>query len=112
MRSAADYSLLAAAPSGLLNVQRLAGQLGVSAPTARSYLEILETIHLVRLVPNDDMALGAVDALLCTDGRPGPETVVVGVDGTPQARAQIGSGPTPLRATVVQDSYRVAENAV
>src|SRR5215475_12388725 len=44
-------SLLAAAPSGLLNVQRLAGQLGISAPTAYSYLEILETIYLIRLVP-------------------------------------------------------------
>jgi len=44
-------SLLAAAPSGLLNVQWLAGQLGISAPTTRSYLEILETICLVRQVP-------------------------------------------------------------
>src|SRR5262249_7795897 len=44
-------SLLAAAPSGLLNVQRLAGKLDISAPTARSYVEILETIYLVRLVP-------------------------------------------------------------
>src|SRR5215468_9868977 len=43
-------SLLAAAPSGLLNVQRLAGQLGVSAPTMHSYVEILETIYLVRRV--------------------------------------------------------------
>jgi predicted AAA+ superfamily ATPase len=44
-------SLLAAAPSGLLNIQRLAGQLGIAAPTAHSYVEILETIYLVRRVP-------------------------------------------------------------
>jgi len=44
-------SLLAAAPSGLLNVQRLAGGLGISAPTVHSYVEILETIYLVRRVP-------------------------------------------------------------
>jgi ABC-type sugar transport system substrate-binding protein len=61
---------------------------------------------------NDEMALGAVDALLCAEHRNGPETVVVGVDGSPQARALIDSGTTPLRATVVQDSYRVAETAV
>jgi predicted AAA+ superfamily ATPase len=44
-------SLLAAAPSGLLNVQRLAGEVGISAPTVHSYIEILETIYLVRRVP-------------------------------------------------------------
>jgi ABC-type sugar transport system substrate-binding protein len=34
------------------------------------------------------------------------------VDGTPDARAQITAGPGRLRATVVQDSYKVAEAAV
>lgn len=44
-------SLLAAQTCGLLNVSRLAGELGVSAPTVRSYIDILETVYLVRLVP-------------------------------------------------------------
>ncbi|MEV6983717.1 ATP-binding protein [Sphaerisporangium sp. NPDC051017] len=44
-------SLLAAQTSGLLNVNRLAPELSVSAPTVRSYIDILETIYLVRLVP-------------------------------------------------------------
>ncbi len=60
---------------------------------------------------NDEMALGAVDALglmdLGTDG----SVVIVGVDGTPEARALIDSQRTPLRATVVQDSCRMAEIA-
>lgn len=44
-------SLLAAQTAGLLNMNRLASELGISAPTVRSYLEILQTIFLVRLVP-------------------------------------------------------------
>jgi predicted AAA+ superfamily ATPase len=44
-------ALLAARTSGLLNVNRLAGELSVTAPTVRSYIEILETVYLVRLVP-------------------------------------------------------------
>jgi ribose transport system substrate-binding protein len=55
------------------------------------------------------LALGAIDALLAD----GTTTVtVVGVDGTPEARALIDTGQSPLRATVVQDSYRVSEIAV
>ncbi|EST38831.1 hypothetical protein N566_05375 [Streptomycetaceae bacterium MP113-05] len=44
-------SLLAAQTSGLLNMSRLASELGVSAPTVRSYIDILETVYLIRLVP-------------------------------------------------------------
>lgn len=44
-------SLLAAQVGGLLNVNRLASELSVSAPTARHYLGILETIYLVRVIP-------------------------------------------------------------
>jgi ribose transport system substrate-binding protein len=61
---------------------------------------------------NDEMALGTVDALLHGDPATVSETVVVGVDGAPQARALIEAGPSPLRATVVQDSYKVAETGV
>jgi ribose transport system substrate-binding protein len=61
---------------------------------------------------NDEMALGSVDALLFGDPTTASETAVVGVDGTPQARALIEAGPSPLRATVTQDSYKVAETGV
>jgi predicted AAA+ superfamily ATPase len=44
-------SLLAAQTSGLVNQTRLASELAVSAPTVRSYLDILETIYLVKLIP-------------------------------------------------------------
>lgn len=44
-------SLLAAQTSGLVNQARLASELAISAPTVRSYLEILETIYLVKLIP-------------------------------------------------------------
>jgi predicted AAA+ superfamily ATPase len=44
-------ALLAAQTSGLLNVNRLASELSITAPTVRSYIEILETVYLVRLIP-------------------------------------------------------------
>ncbi|WP_433512576.1 ATP-binding protein [Nonomuraea sp. CA-143628] len=44
-------ALLAAQTGGLLNMSRLASELGLSSPTVRSYVEILETIFVVRLVP-------------------------------------------------------------
>lgn len=44
-------SLLAAQTGGLVNFSRLASALQVTAPTVRSYVEILETIFVVRLVP-------------------------------------------------------------
>lgn len=44
-------ALLAAQVGGLLNVRRLASELTISAPTVRSYLDILQTIFLVKLVP-------------------------------------------------------------
>ncbi|MGH3913584.1 MAG: sugar ABC transporter substrate-binding protein [Pseudonocardiaceae bacterium] len=60
---------------------------------------------------NDEMALGAVDALVMTDIGNDGSVVVVGVDGIPEAKALIDSRKTPLRATVVQDSRLVAETA-
>lgn len=44
-------SLLAAQTAGLLNVRRLAGELAISAPTVQRYLDILETVFLVRTIP-------------------------------------------------------------
>ncbi|MDN3358212.1 ATP-binding protein [Actinomadura sp. DC4] len=44
-------ALLAAQTAGLLNVNRLAGELSITAPTVRSYIEILETVYVIRLIP-------------------------------------------------------------
>jgi predicted AAA+ superfamily ATPase len=44
-------SLLAGQTAGLLNINRLANELQVSNPTVRNYVDILETIFLVRLLP-------------------------------------------------------------
>lgn len=44
-------ALLAAQVGGLLSYGRLAGDLAITAPTVRSYIEILETIYLVRRIP-------------------------------------------------------------
>lgn len=44
-------SLLAAQTAGLLNVNRVSSELSITAPTARSYIQILETIYLVKLIP-------------------------------------------------------------
>jgi uncharacterized protein len=44
-------TLLAGQPGGLLNANRLASDLGLSAPTVRRFLAILETVYLIRLIP-------------------------------------------------------------
>jgi predicted AAA+ superfamily ATPase len=44
-------SLLAAQTAGTLNMHRMASELGITSPTVRSYITILETIYLVRLIP-------------------------------------------------------------
>ncbi|GAB3882134.1 sugar ABC transporter substrate-binding protein [Kibdelosporangium lantanae] len=60
---------------------------------------------------NDEMALGAVDALTpCTPAT--KDTFVVGVDGVQEARALIDDVNSPLRATVVQDTHRLAVGVV
>jgi ribose transport system substrate-binding protein len=60
---------------------------------------------------NDETALGAVDAL--SPPSPGTsDTVVVGVDGSLEAKALIDTGHRHLRATVVQDSHRLAVSVV
>jgi uncharacterized protein len=43
--------LLAAQTGGLLSRNRIASELGISAPTAGNYTEILQTIFLIRLIP-------------------------------------------------------------
>jgi ribose transport system substrate-binding protein len=89
---------------------------GQAREVARTHLRRLEAtggkLHAV-FCTNDEMALGVSDALLHVSNLPwARDTVVAGVDGTPDARAQIEAGPGPLRATVVQDSSKVAEAAV
>ncbi|XVS62168.1 sugar ABC transporter substrate-binding protein [Actinosynnema sp. CA-299493] len=61
---------------------------------------------------NDEMALGAVDALRATESPLTRETTVIGVDGIPEARHLIANAASPLRATVVQDPHRLTESAV
>jgi ribose transport system substrate-binding protein len=58
---------------------------------------------------NDEMALGAVDALLS----PATEApLIVGIDGVQEARDLIDTTRSPLRATVVQDTHLVAGSVV
>ena len=60
---------------------------------------------------NDEMALGAVDAL-SVPSMATQDTVVVGIDGVLEAKALIDTGTSPLRATVVQDTHRLAVSIV
>lgn len=70
-------------------------------------------VHVI-FCTNDEMALGAVDAIQerITAGDECDDITVVGVDGTDEALAVIRSGGTPFRATVIQDSRWVADVAV
>lgn len=72
-----------------------------------------ERLHVI-FCTNDEMALGAVDAVQerSAAGNDCGDISIVGVDGTDEALAVIRSGATPFRATVVQDSRRVADTAV
>ncbi|MFI9007559.1 sugar ABC transporter substrate-binding protein [Actinosynnema sp. NPDC053489] len=72
-----------------------------------AHLHAHESVDAV-FCTNDEMALGAVDALRSTTCG----AVVVGVDGTVEATALIDAGTSALRATVVQDPHRLAESAV
>ena len=56
---------------------------------------------------DDETGLAAVAAL----SAPSPateSTVVVGIDGVAEAKALIDSGTSPFRATVVQDTQKLA----
>jgi len=63
---------------------------------------------------NDEMALGAADALRVRSGAHGAQddVVIIGVDGNSHAVAAIRAGSSALRATVVQDPRRIPEVAV
>ncbi|HEU5161304.1 MAG TPA: sugar ABC transporter substrate-binding protein [Streptosporangiaceae bacterium] len=78
--------------------------------------------HIRRLAPgqrldaifctNDEMALGAVDALSSLPDHASQDTIVVGIDGVQETRALIDNAQSPLRATVVQDADRLASGVV
>ncbi|MEV6825329.1 substrate-binding domain-containing protein [Amycolatopsis sp. NPDC051102] len=61
---------------------------------------------------NDEMALGAVDAVEAAASAATHATVVVGIDGVLEARTLIDTADSPFRATVVQDTHRLAVGAV
>ncbi|WP_018349271.1 ATP-binding protein [Longispora albida] len=44
-------ALLAAQTGGLVNLSRLASELSITKPTVRNYVDILETIYLINLIP-------------------------------------------------------------
>lgn len=58
---------------------------------------------------NDEMALGAVDAISSASFSAATDaTLVVGIDGILEAKTLIDADDSPFRATVVQDTHRVA----
>jgi hypothetical protein len=44
-------ALLAARCAGMINMAKLAGELTITEPTVRRYIQILETIYLIQLIP-------------------------------------------------------------
>lgn len=79
----------------------------------RSYVRQLDPGQCLDAIfcTNDEMALGAVDAL-STPLPASQATVVVGIDGVLEARTLIDTTNSPLRATVVQDTHRLAQSVV
>ena len=61
---------------------------------------------------NDEMALGAVDALSSLSSPASRATLVIGIDGVLEAKELIDTPQSPLRATVVQDTHRLAGSVV
>lgn len=109
-----EQALRAALPDALITVDDGCAFMRSRAYDAvRAHVRQLPTgEHLDAIFcTNDETALGAVDAL----SPPSPatsDTVVVGVDGSLEARSLIDAGHSHLRATVVQDSHRLAVSVV
>lgn len=68
-------------------------------------------IHCI-FCTNDEMALGAVDAIQSSNIQLAKKICIVGVDGTDEAISVIRTRKTPFQATIIQESRRVAEIAV
>jgi ribose transport system substrate-binding protein len=60
---------------------------------------------------NDEMALGAVEAISIVQRETKLSTIVIGVDGAHKALTLIQSGESPFKATIVQDARRISEVA-
>lgn len=109
-----QQALLAALPAAVITVNDECEFMRSRACDAvRAHLQTLDPTDRLDAIfcTNDEMALGAVDALLL----PTPaasDTVVIGVDGVLEAKALIDSHQSRLRATVVQDSHRLAVSIV
>ncbi len=73
-------------------------------------LDSRQSLHAI-FCTNDEMALGAVDAL-STPSSATKSTVVIGIDCVPEAKALIDSGASPLRASVVQNTHQLALSIV
>jgi ribose transport system substrate-binding protein len=76
----------------------------------RAHIRQLDAAHRLDAIfcTNDEMALGAVDALSSLPSPTTDATIVIGIDGVLEARALIDTGNSPLRATVVQNTQRLA----
>jgi ribose transport system substrate-binding protein len=74
-------------------------------------LDSCQCLHAI-FCTNDEMGLGAVDALAATPSPATEATVVIGVDGVAEARALIDSGASPFRASVVQNTHQLALSIV
>lgn len=113
-RQCCEQALRAALPDAVLTVDDGCAFLRSRAHDAvRGHVGRLPTGGRLDAIfcTDDETALGAVDAL----SPPSPatsDTVVIGVDGSLEARALIGTGRSHLRATVVQDSHRLAVSVV
>lgn len=69
-----------------------------------------QCLHAIFCI-DDEMALGAVDAL-ATPSSATKDTVVIAVDGVAEARLLIDGGTSPFRATVVQNPHELALSVV
>lgn len=74
-------------------------------------LNARQCLHAI-FCADDEMGLGAVDALATTPTPATRSTVVIGIDGVAEAKALIDSGTSPFRATVVQDTHQLALSIV
>jgi ribose transport system substrate-binding protein len=73
-------------------------------------LDARRCLHAI-FCTNDEMGLGAVDAL-STPSPATKSTVVIGIDCVAEAKALIDSGTSPFRASVIQNTHQLALSVV
>lgn len=86
------------------NWSRMEAKLVVSG-----WLQTFDRVDAV-IAENDDMALGAIDAIKETGKMPGEDILVLGIDGLKEALDEVRSGN--MLMTVYQDAEKQAEVAV